>query len=117
MGMGAGFTFSIPWKPLISFDSLRILPFFRPAFVFQVASLPGDTTATDNRVTSPGWGGSISGGLRFLFHEYLYFGFEIENDWIHHVEVFQNLSGMDTLIYRGGWKKQLEMQLMVGVHF
>lgn len=117
-GANLGFNFILLAKPLLNFESLRILPFLKPGFVFQGASLPGDTTANDNRLTMLGFGGGMGGGVRFLYNEYLYFGVEMEQDWILYEDKNQLLtSGATTLIYPGGWKRQMEGIVMVGVHF
>lgn len=117
---GANFGFNFIWvaKPLISFGSLKILPFLKPGFVFQGASLPGDPTAANTRFTTIGLGGGLGGGVRFIHNEYLYFGVELEQDWIFYEDTHQVLAvGGNTLIYKGGWKRQLEGLVMVGVHF
>lgn len=103
--------------PFLNFPSLRILPFVKPGFVFQAVSLPGDPSANDNRTTAIGYGGGLAGGLRFLYNEYLYFGVEVEEDFIYHADKNQLLNGTSTLIYRGGFKRQFEGRAMVGVHF
>ncbi|MBI4125035.1 MAG: hypothetical protein HY609_05020 [Deltaproteobacteria bacterium] len=103
--------------PFLNFKSLRILPFVKPGFTFQAASLPGDPSANDNRLTNIGYGGGLAGGLRFLYNEYLYFGFEVQEDFIYHAAKNQLIGGAATLIYNGGFKRQFEGRAMVGVHF
>ena len=105
------------WDPLLDFQSLRILPFIRPAVAFQIAFLPPDPLATDTHVLTVGVGGSISTGVRFLYNEYLYFGFEMKENFLHHDSVTEPIASIPTLIYGNGWKKQLEALTMIGVHF
>lgn len=116
-GANLGFVFTFLAKPFLNFASLRILPFIKPGFVFQALSLPGDITSSDNQLTNIGLGAAIGGGIRFLYNEYLYFGFEANEDFVLHPNNFQQLSGGNTLIYSDGLKKQLEILGMVGVHF
>lgn len=112
---GPAFTFII--NPLLNFTSLRILPFVKPGFTFQAASLPGDPAANDNRVTSLGFGAGLAGGLRFIYNEYFYFGLELQEDIIYHPAKNQLINGISTLIYQSGFKYQFEGRAMVGVHF
>lgn len=117
VGAHFGPAFTLLLDPLLNFKSLRILPFVKPAFAFQAASLPGDTAANDNRVTDLGMGFALSGGVRFLLSEYFFFGIEAQEDFIYHPDKSQMISGTSTLIYPGGLKRQFEGRVMVGVHF
>ena len=116
-GANLGFNFILLADPLLNFKKWRILPFIKPGFVFQPLFLPGDPSVSNTNLRMIGYGGSAGGGVRFLFHEYLYLGVEVEEDFVNHTNKFQVLSGNDTLIYPGGWKKQFEALTMVGVHF
>ena len=116
-GANFGFNFILLTNPLLNFEKWRILPFIKPAFGFQTLFLPGDVSSPNTNLRMLGLGGSAGGGVRFLFHEYLYLGVEVEENFIHHKNKFQMLAGGETLIYPGGWKKQFEALTMVGVHF
>jgi len=116
-GANFGFNFTLLANPLLNFEKWKILPFIKPSFATQVAILPGDPQSGIAHVASIGVGGGIGGGVRFLFHEYLYLGFEAQEEFILHRSVTQTIGGTDTLIYNGGWKKQFEGLMMVGVHF
>lgn len=117
-GANIGVAFTWAPKPLIDFKKWRILPFIMPETCFQVVVLPGDPNANDDRISSKGVGGGIRGGIRFLFKEYLYFGFEAEEEFLYHEGQTQMLrQGGTAQIYKGGWKPQFSVFTIVGIHY
>lgn len=116
-GGNMGFVFTLLADPLLDFEKWRILPFIKPGFGLQIAIFPGAQNSTQNQLTSIGIGPSISGGVRFLYNKYLYFGLEVQEEFLHQQSASQQVSGVDTQIYKGGWVSQFESILMVGVHF
>lgn len=116
---GANLGMVMTWlaDPLLDFEKWRILPYIKPGFGLQAAVLPGAANSTQNRLTSFGIGPSISGGIRFLYNKYFYFGLAVQEEFLHQNSVHQSVNGTNTLIYKGGWVPQFETFLMVGVHF
>lgn len=114
--VGACFTWVAPF--LNKSDKWYILPFLKPGAGMQLAQLPGDPDANDNHVLIKGLGPSIGGGVRVLFNKYLYLGIEAHEELLFHESKRQQLTaGGTALIYNGGWKRQFEGLLMVGVHY
>lgn len=95
-----------------------LLPFARPALALQFAGLPGDPNAVDKAIFTKGVGPAFGFGLRVLYHEYLYFGLELEEEFLFHEAQAQLLNdGTSAEIYRGGWKLQFSTFATVGVHY
>ncbi|MDP2600173.1 MAG: hypothetical protein Q8P84_05495 [Deltaproteobacteria bacterium] len=116
-GANLGFVFTLLADPLLDFEKWRVLPFIKPGFGLQAAVLPGAANSTQNRLTSFGVGPSVGGGVRFLFKKYLYFGVEVQEEFLRQTSLHQDVNGANTLIYKGGWVNQFETYLTAGVHF
>lgn len=116
-GVQIGFSFTPLLNSFLG-DQWQTLPFVKPGLALQFAGLPGDPNAPDKTIFTKGLGPSIGTGLRFLYHEYFYFGFEIGEEFIFHEAQGQLLSnGTSQEIYRGGWKPQFNALLTCGVHY
>ena len=94
----------------------QFFPFFHPAFTVELASLPGDRLAADDRITMTGLGGSLTAGIRIL-RKYFYAGLNVRETFLDFDEQKQNINGVETLIYTGGLKTQFETFLSIGVHY
>lgn len=114
--VGACFTWVAPF--LNKSEKWYVLPFIRPGAGMQLAQLPGDPDANDDRVMIKGLGPSIGAGVRVLFNKYLYLGIEAHEEFLFNESKRQQLTaGGTALIYNGGWKRQFKGLLMVGVHY
>ncbi|OGQ04958.1 MAG: hypothetical protein A3F82_09820 [Deltaproteobacteria bacterium RIFCSPLOWO2_12_FULL_44_12] len=117
-GGNIGCVFTWLANPLLELGKWHILPFVKPGVAFQIAVLPGDSLSTDERITTKGVGPSIGGGIRFTFKDYLYLGFQVQEELLYHEGQSQTLNpGGPALIYQGGWKDQFEVFTMVGIHY
>lgn len=110
-----GPTFSLLINPLLG-ETWQFIPFIHPTFTVELASLPGDRLAADDRVTMTGLGGSVTAGVRIL-RKYFYAGLNVRETFLDFDEQKQNINGVETLIYTGGMKTQFETFLSLGVHY
>jgi hypothetical protein len=107
---------------LTDFPTLRILPFAKVGAALRVAALPGDPNATkDEVVSSFAYGPSVGAGIMFLWKKYVYFGANVQGDFLFFQDISQEIksgsSTQNTLIYKGGFIPQFSGTALVGVHF
>lgn len=120
--LNVGVTLSPLIDPLLGLGRWNILPFINANLAMNIASLPGDSLASDNRVSTFGIGPGMGVGIRFQWRQYLYFGLHAKADWIHQPsksqEIFVNGSSSGVQeIYRGGFHSNFSFLGSIGVHY
>lgn len=115
--LNVNFRWNFIFDKLTGYRSLRLLPFLLAGPMAQVTVLPGDPGGGQNTVTQ--WGGGISagGGLSVLFKEYIYMSAMAQSDIVRRLGITQNLGGVNTTTYAGGWHVGWSAMTGLGVHF
>ena len=99
-------------------ENWQVLTFIKPGLSLQFSGLPGDPKALDSMIFTKGIGPFLGFGLRFQYHEYLYFGLEMQQEFHFQEAQAQLLQNGNSLeIYRGGWKSQMNIFTTIGVHY
>lgn len=115
LNLGGRYTFL--FDPLLNFKSLRILPFLGADFLFHLDALPKDPSGGTGTLDRYGMGPGVMGGVNFLFNRYVYLGVLGQGDFPYFYQRNQNITGVDALVYSGGWHAQWGVSIAAGVHF
>lgn len=102
---------------LTDFKSLRILPFLKGGLSVHIAALPG-TPSVGGIKAGFGIGPSVGGGIAFLWHKYVYFGIDLQEDLPFFNDIDQTVGGVpNTLVYKGGLHPSFSAAAIIGVHY
>ncbi len=112
-----GATYTLILDALTHFKTLRILPYAGGDVMLHIDSLPSDPSAGTNTVSRYAIGPGVVGGVNFLFKRYVYIGAMFQEDFPHFFERSQNIGGVSTPVYSGGWHPQWGASLNTGFHF
>ncbi len=103
---------------LTDFPTLRILPFLKAGMSIHVGVLPGSSGSTDTKVTTVGVGPSVGGGIAFTWKKYVYFGMDVQEDFLFFGDTRQEVNGVPgTTVYKGGFYPSLGAMGFIGVHY
>lgn len=110
--------YSLITEALTHFQSLRILPYVSAGPLVQLNAMASAPGTTENRAKQWGYGLSFGTGVSFQFwHDYAYISVGGFLDLIHRQDLSQDVSGVDTLVYRGGNDLDWSSIGAIGVHF
>lgn len=110
--------YSLITNTFTDFHSLRLLPFVDAGLKMQLNILPNATAAADDRVLQWGVGPSVGGGLSALFfRDSVYVSLRGGVDVVHRAQINQDIGGVATVVYPGGWGVDWSATSAVGVHF
>lgn len=110
------------WTPVVDaltdFRSWRIMPFLKGGGAFRASILPGNINSTDSTETQLGFGPAIGGGIAFLTMKYLFFGIDLQEEFLYFDSISETVSGVpNTPVYKGGWHPSFGGGVFIGVHY
>lgn len=113
----AGATYTLILDSLTNFHSLRILPFIGADVALRIDSLPVNPATGNGLADRYAVGPGIIGGINFMFRRYVYIGVSAQEDFLRFFSRSEDIGGVPTTIYRGGWHPQWSTALNAGFHF